>query len=59
MILDILLLLHCWLNEICFHRYVDLSLSQHVLRLYVLIQVPQECLHRTLLPLQNFHLNVC
>jgi len=33
--LDVLLLLHCWLNLVYFHRYVDLSLS-HILRFSVL-----------------------
>jgi len=33
--LDVLLLLHCW-HEVYSHRYVDLSLSQHVLRFSVL-----------------------
>ena len=42
--LDLLLRLHCWLNEVYIHRYVDLSLSQHVLRFSVLLQVPQKCL---------------
>jgi len=34
--LDVLLLLHSWLNDVYFHRYVDLSLSEHVLRFSVL-----------------------
>jgi len=35
--LDVLLLLHCWLNLVHFHCYVDVSLSQHVLRFSVLL----------------------
>jgi len=35
-LLDVLLLLHRWLNWMYFHGYVDLSLSQHVLRFSVL-----------------------
>ena len=57
-LLDVLLLLDCWLKEIYFHRYVDLSLSQQVLRFSVLVQAPQKCLRCTSLPLQNCHLNV-
>jgi len=56
--LDILLLLHHWLSWIYFHRYVDLRLSQHVLRFSVLLQVLQKCLHWSSLPLWNSHLNV-
>jgi len=40
-LVDVLLLLHCWLKEIYFHRYVNLSLSQQVLRFSVLLQAPQ------------------
>jgi len=35
----VLLLLHRWLNWVYFHRYGDLSLSQHVVRFSGLIQV--------------------
>ena len=49
--LDVLLLLHCWLNLVYFHRYVDLSLSQHVLRFSVLLQIPLKSLCWTSLPL--------
>jgi len=51
MILDILLLLHRWLNQVYSHRYVDLTLSQHVPRFSVLLQVPQKCLRWTSLTL--------
>jgi len=34
--LDVLLLLHCWLNYVYFHPYVDLSLLEHVRRFSVL-----------------------
>jgi len=51
MILLDVLLLHLWLNQVYFHRYVDLSLSQHVLRFPVLLQVTQKCLSWTSLPL--------
>jgi len=34
--LEVLLLLHSWLNWVYFHRYVDLSLSEYFLRFSVL-----------------------
>jgi len=43
-LLDVHLLLHRWLNYVYSDRYVDLSLSQHVIRFSVLLQVTKKCL---------------
>jgi len=35
--LDVLILLQCWLNLVYSHTYVDLSMSQHILRFSVIL----------------------